>query len=170
MALLPDADAAKVATEAFAATATTNAMAVAAAAAAGWPDRAPYDVILAEGGIEQVPEGLKTQIRDNGRLVAIATNDRIGRAVELHKRGDVFARREAFQAAATPLPGFTEAAGFRVLGFQFPDAKEAHLGFLRSRSRRIGPALRFGEIGDVHFLQLLQIKSEVPPGVTEIPP
>ncbi|HML29870.1 MAG TPA: protein-L-isoaspartate O-methyltransferase, partial [Hyphomicrobium sp.] len=68
-----------------------------------------YDVVLIEGGIEQVPETLKSQIRENGRVVAIATNDGIGRAIELHKRGGILARREGFQAAALPVPGFTEA-------------------------------------------------------------
>jgi protein-L-isoaspartate(D-aspartate) O-methyltransferase len=108
VALLPDAEVAKAATEAFAAIGVDNVKAVAGAAAAGWSDAAPYDVVLVEGGIEQIPEGLKTQIRENGRLVAIATNDRIGRAVELHKRDGAFARREDFQAAALTLPGFTQ--------------------------------------------------------------
>ncbi len=108
VALLPNSEAAELATEAFAKADASNAIAVTGAAAGGWPERAPYDVVLVEGGIEQVPDALKSQIRDNGRLVAIATNDRIGRAAEFHKRGDAFARRDAFQAAAMPLLGFSE--------------------------------------------------------------
>lgn len=107
VALLPDEESAKTAQEAFVANRIKNATAVAGMAAAGWPANAPYDVVLVEGGIEQVPEALKAQIRDNGRLVAIATNDRIGRAVEFHKRGGNFALREGFQAAALPLAGFS---------------------------------------------------------------
>ncbi|MBS0251348.1 MAG: protein-L-isoaspartate O-methyltransferase [Proteobacteria bacterium] len=106
VALLPDEESAKTAQEAFVANGINNATAVSGTAAAGWPSNAPYDVVLVEGGIEQVPEALKPQIRDNGRLVAIATNDRIGKAVEFHKRGGIFALREGFQAAALPLAGF----------------------------------------------------------------
>lgn len=106
VALLPDAESAKTAQTAFSANGIKNATAVAGPAAAGWPADAPYDVVLVEGGIEQVPETLKPQVRDDGRLVAIATNDRIGRAVEFHKRGGIFALREGFQASALPLAGF----------------------------------------------------------------
>jgi protein-L-isoaspartate(D-aspartate) O-methyltransferase len=42
-------------------------------------------------------------------LVAVAMDDRIGRAVLLHKRAGLFARRDAFQAAAPLLSGFAEA-------------------------------------------------------------
>lgn len=106
VALLPDAESAKAAQNAFTTNGITNATAVAGPAAAGWPADAPYDVVLVEGGIEQVPETLKPQVRDNGRLVAIATNDRIGKAVEFHKREGIFALREGFQASALPLAGF----------------------------------------------------------------
>lgn len=109
VALLPDEESAKRSKMALSAIGTTNVIAVTGPAMSGWPADAPYDVVLVEGGIEQVPEELKTQIRDNGRLVAIAMNDRIGHAVELHKRDGVFARREAFQAEALPLSGFMEA-------------------------------------------------------------
>lgn len=108
VALLPDEDSARVAREALSASGVANVTVVSGPAASGWSANAPYDVVLVEGGVEQVPDGLKSQIRENGRLVAIATNDGIGRAVELHKRGAVFARREGFQAAALPLVGFTE--------------------------------------------------------------
>lgn len=109
VALLPDEDSVAKAKSAFSANGMTNAQAVVGAAASGWSASAPYDVVLIEGGIEQVPEALKSQIREDGRVVAIATNDGIGRAIELHKRDGIFARREGFQASALPLPGFTEA-------------------------------------------------------------
>jgi protein-L-isoaspartate(D-aspartate) O-methyltransferase len=108
VALLPDEASAKFASDAFSDSGTTNAVAVSGPAASGWPAKAPYNVVLIEGGMEQVPEALKPQIVENGRLVAIATNDRIGRAVVFHKRADAFARRDGFQAAALPLAGFTE--------------------------------------------------------------
>lgn len=109
IALLPDDASTSQARDAFAALGVTNAVAVTGPAASGWPADAPYDVVLIEGGVEQIPESLKAQIRLGGRLVAIATNDRIGRAVIFHKLSDIFSRRDDFQAAATPLAGFREA-------------------------------------------------------------
>lgn len=107
VALLPDEESAKIAKAAFSVAGIKNAIAVSGTAAAGWPANAPYDVVLVEGGIEQVPEALKPQVRENGRLVAIATNDRIGRAVEFHKQGENFSLREGFQASALPVAGFS---------------------------------------------------------------
>ncbi len=109
IALLADDDSAKAANEALASLAIGNVTAVAGSAAAGWQPNAPYDVVLVEGGIETVPDALKGQIRENGRLVAVAMDDGLGRAVLLHKRAGSFARRDAFQAAASLAPGFTEA-------------------------------------------------------------
>lgn len=108
IALLPDEESAKAARDANSAIGLENVTVAVGEAASGWSGGAPYDVILIEGGIERVPEALKTQMREGGRLVAIATDGSIGRAVEFHKRGSVFARRESFQAAAATLTGFSE--------------------------------------------------------------
>ncbi|MFT3731346.1 MAG: protein-L-isoaspartate O-methyltransferase [Hyphomicrobium sp.] len=108
-ALLPDEATADLARTAFNASPLNNVVAVVGSAASGWPQSAPYDIIVVEGGVEQVPDSLKAQLRDGGRLVAIDTSDRVGHAIELHKQRDgIFARRESFQATALPLPGFTE--------------------------------------------------------------
>jgi protein-L-isoaspartate(D-aspartate) O-methyltransferase len=107
--LFTDSEGAAAATDAFASLAIANASAAVGAAASGWQPKAPYDVVFIEGGIETVPDSLKTQIRDNGRLIAVGMDDNIGRAVVLHKRGELLARRDAFQTAAAVLPGFKEA-------------------------------------------------------------
>jgi protein-L-isoaspartate(D-aspartate) O-methyltransferase len=107
LALLPDEESAKRARDGFAASGAPNVVAASGPAPAGWPSGAPYDVILIEGGIEQVPECLKDQVQQNGRIVAIATDDEIGHAVVFHKRVGAFSRRDDFQAAAFPLAGFT---------------------------------------------------------------
>lgn len=109
VALFADSQGAKAAAEAFTSLAIGNVVAVSGAAASGWPASAPYDVVLIEGGIEKIPDTIKDQIRENGRLVSIAINDKIGRAVLLHKRASIFARRDAFQAAAPLISGFAEA-------------------------------------------------------------
>ena len=109
VALLADDESAKAASAVFSSCAIGNVIAVGGDATSGWQPNAPYDVVLIEGGIERVPDALKSQIRENGRLVAVAMDDRIGRAVLMHKRAGLFARRDAFQAAAPLLSGFAEA-------------------------------------------------------------
>jgi protein-L-isoaspartate(D-aspartate) O-methyltransferase len=108
VSLLSDEESAKAARDALTASGIENVTVVVDASASGWPAGAPYDVILIEGGIEQVPDALKTQLREAGRLVAIATDSSIGRAVEFQKRGGTLVRRDAFQAAAPSLAGFRE--------------------------------------------------------------
>lgn len=108
VALLPDEEDATRAKDAFSALGITNAVAVSGALESGWSAEAPYNVVLIEGGIERIPDGIKTQVRENGRIVAIATDESIGRAVVFHKKADLFSRRDDFQAAALPLEGFRQ--------------------------------------------------------------
>lgn len=109
VALFADNDEAKAAAAAYASLAIGNVAAVSGVVASGWQANAPYDVVLIEGGIERIPDAIKDQMRETGRLVSIAINDRIGHAVILHKRAHIFARRDAFQAAAPLVSGFAEA-------------------------------------------------------------
>jgi protein-L-isoaspartate(D-aspartate) O-methyltransferase len=104
--LLPDGETASAAATALSAVGVDNAETVAGALTAGWPAKAPYDVILVEGGVETVPDALRNQLGDGGRLVAIGVDGDIGRAFLLQKRGKLIARRDAFQASAPLLPGF----------------------------------------------------------------
>lgn len=108
VALLPDADAANAAKAAYASLAIGNVTAVSGPAASGWAAASPYDVVLIEGGIEQVPPAIENQIRENGRLVSVMLDEGLGRAVVLHKRAGLFSKRDAFQAAAPLMSGFAE--------------------------------------------------------------
>ncbi len=36
----------------------------------GWPERAPYDVIVVSGGVQEVPQALLEQLKVGGRLFA----------------------------------------------------------------------------------------------------
>ncbi|HUY69161.1 MAG TPA: protein-L-isoaspartate O-methyltransferase [Alphaproteobacteria bacterium] len=86
--------------------------------AEGWPVKAPYDVILVNGGIEAYPDNLIAQLAEGGRLVFVARL--FGPAHAAHKgearlyekiRGHV-SRRALFDANVRPLPGFRAAAQF----------------------------------------------------------
>lgn len=79
---------------------------------AGHAAGAPYDVILIEGAVEDVPEALIGQLGQGGRLVAIEQGQGMGRAIVLTKSAGAVSKRAAFDAAAALLPGFVRPKGF----------------------------------------------------------
>ncbi len=84
---------------------------------AGVVRHAPYDVILIEGAVEQLPEPLAEQLREGGRIGAIlreggergASAARIG-----HKIDGRIAWRFLFDAGAPVLPGFEAERAFAL--------------------------------------------------------
>ncbi|MBN9071714.1 MAG: protein-L-isoaspartate O-methyltransferase [Rhizobiales bacterium] len=80
--------------------------------AAGYPQGAPYDVIVIEGAVDEVPPALFGQLQDAGRLVAVEGHGNAGIAKVYLKTGGVVSGRRAFNAAIRPLPGFERAAVF----------------------------------------------------------
>jgi protein-L-isoaspartate(D-aspartate) O-methyltransferase len=79
----------------------------------GWAAGAPYDVILVNGGIPDVPNELQAQLRDGGRLVCILTGaGQFGTAQVHTKRGISVGVRIIFDAGAPKLAGFDRASEF----------------------------------------------------------
>ena len=106
VALLPDRVSATSVASACRSIAIDNVTAVAGVLSEGWKAQCPYAVIVVEGGVEAVPEALKSQLADGGRLVAIEVERGLGHAFLLQKTGEFFVRRDTFQAAAQLLKGF----------------------------------------------------------------
>lgn len=75
---------------------------------------APYDAILAGGAISEPSPALLDQLRDGGRLVAIAASGGFSQATVWRRHGMHFDRRVAFDASAPMLPGFAKAPGFAL--------------------------------------------------------
>jgi protein-L-isoaspartate(D-aspartate) O-methyltransferase len=112
IALEEDAELARQATKALAAVDTTRVAVAVGPLTAGWPDAAPYDVILLDGAVEIVPDALGGQLTPEGRVVGIygrppASKAMIYRVVEGHLVG-----RPIFDAAARVLPGFVAPPTF----------------------------------------------------------
>lgn len=81
----------------------------------GWPPNAPYDVILVEGGVASIPEALKSQLAERGRLVAVEGSGRpgvLGRAVRLLRLGSSVTPLPLFEAGTPLLPEFRRSPGF----------------------------------------------------------
>ncbi len=83
----------------------SNIAVMQAAHATGFPGQAPYDVIVVEGCIPEVPQALLVQLKDGGRLVAVVGGSTVARAQLWTRHGDTFANREAFNATVAHLPG-----------------------------------------------------------------
>jgi protein-L-isoaspartate(D-aspartate) O-methyltransferase len=75
------------------------------ALADGWRDGAPYDLILVNGAVEDVPQAWVDQLADGGRLGVIVRRGAAGAARIYTKSGALAAYRVAFDAAPPLLPG-----------------------------------------------------------------
>jgi protein-L-isoaspartate(D-aspartate) O-methyltransferase len=85
-----------------------------AAVLAGNPGRAPFDVILLDGGSERDLEPLYEQLRVDGNLVGVFALSAQPQARKVTKSADGIGYRPLFDASASILPGLE-----RVPGFQF---------------------------------------------------
>lgn len=87
---------------------------VAGPIAAGWPDGAPYDIVLIDGAVEDIPDAIVAQVRaQGGRLVAIRTvAGRVGQAVLGEPTADGLAVQPLFDCATALLPAMRRTPGF----------------------------------------------------------
>lgn len=67
----------------------------------------PFDVILIEGRVEEVPETLVSQLAMGGRLVAVVGEEDVAKAQVLTKTEKAVARKQAFDASIAALDGFS---------------------------------------------------------------
>lgn len=79
---------------------------------AGWPSEGPYDAILLNGSVPEVPSVLLEQLKDGGRLAAIEADEGVSRARIWQRSGKTVSARTVFDAAAKPLPGFERKPEF----------------------------------------------------------
>ena len=80
--------------------------------AAGVPAEAPFDAILINGAVPDVPAQLLDQLKDGGRLVAVVAEGAVGRAMQWRRLGGTFDARAVFDAGAPRLPGFERKVEF----------------------------------------------------------
>lgn len=80
--------------------------------AQGYPEEGPFDVIVLQGSVPQVPNTLLAQLKEGGRLVAIIGDRDVGEVCVYRNITGHIGRVSVFDAAAPPLPGFEVAAEF----------------------------------------------------------
>lgn len=92
--------------------ATPNVDLVLGPLAEGWPMDAPYDAILVDGGLERLPDMLFHQLKDPGRIVAVAMRGPIGKGTVWHAAAGHVSAAASFDACEPVLPGFRRSAEF----------------------------------------------------------
>jgi protein-L-isoaspartate(D-aspartate) O-methyltransferase len=95
----------------------TNATVVEGDLARGVPEAGPFDVILLNGSVPEVPDTLLAQLKDGGRLVAVVTGapqgrPRQGKATLFVKLDGEASGLPHFDANARALPGFAPSPSF----------------------------------------------------------
>jgi len=93
-------------TERLAQAGMANVVLVEGALNEGYPAEAPYDVIVINGQIAEVPQNILSQLRNGGRLVAVIDNGPIGKATLFTVNNGAVSQRIAFDASAARLAGF----------------------------------------------------------------
>ena len=82
--------------------------------AVGWADGAPYDLIVIDGAVEEVPPALIDQLAEGGRLAAVIVERGVTRLAIGRRAGGGFGMSSFADAASVVLPGFA-----RVVEFSF---------------------------------------------------
>ena len=80
--------------------------------AGGWPQAGPYDFILIDGAVEQVPRAIVEQVADGGEVALAMIVDGVSRLCIGRVASGAFGAIAFADAAAAPLPGFDKPRGF----------------------------------------------------------
>ena len=82
--------------------------------AVGWADGAPYDLIVIDGAVEEIPPALIEQLAEGGRLATVIVERGVTRLAIGRRAGGGFGMSSFADAASVVLPGFA-----RVVEFSF---------------------------------------------------
>lgn len=78
----------------------------------GAPDHAPFDLVLVDGQIEQLPDALVEQLKPGGRLAACLIQNGVPRLMTGTRSVHGFGLKSFADASMAPLPGFARPAVF----------------------------------------------------------
>ena len=84
------------------------------ALAEGAAQHGPYDVIMLQGAVENMPDNILEQLKDGGRIACIFNEEALGIVKIGHKLSGKVTWRFAFNAAAPVLTGFERHKAFTL--------------------------------------------------------
>ena len=70
----------------------------------GWPERAPFDAIMVTAAAPRIPQPLKDQLKDGGRLV-LPVGDEYQELILLTRRGSSFVEKRLLPVRFVPMTG-----------------------------------------------------------------
>lgn len=74
----------------------------------------PYDAIVIEGAVEELPPAIEAQLKEGGRIACLFMDGALGVCRIGHKIDGTVTWRYAFNASAPVLPGFSRRAVFSL--------------------------------------------------------
>lgn len=80
----------------------------------GAAEHGPYDVIMVQGGVVQVPDALLDQLKEHGRIACLFMDGDLGTVRIGRKSGGKVSWRYAFNASAPVLPAFAADSVFSL--------------------------------------------------------
>lgn len=114
VAIEDDADLAQQSSETLAHLGVDNAVVIEVPVTSGYAEQAPYQAIVIDGAVGEVPHQILSQLADGGRLVAVVSpSGGLGKAVLFQRIGANVSHREIFDASVPLLPGFEPVPTFQ---------------------------------------------------------
>lgn len=89
-----------------------NVAVIAGDVSEGAPSQGPFDKIIIEGAVEQIPQSILDQLKDGGSLVTVDGAERRAEAVRVLRTGDTFSQITAFDTNAPVLDEFRKTPEF----------------------------------------------------------
>ncbi|WP_298847283.1 protein-L-isoaspartate O-methyltransferase [uncultured Ruegeria sp.] len=80
----------------------------------GVAEHGPYDAIMVQGGVEQIPEVLLGQLKEHGRIACLFVEGNLGTVRIGRKSGGRVSWRNAFNASAPILESFSAECAFSL--------------------------------------------------------
>lgn len=74
----------------------------------------PYDVVIVQGGVAQLPPAIEAQLKEGGRIACLFVDGSLGEVRVGRKQGGRIAWRMAFNAGAPVMPGFENTEEFEL--------------------------------------------------------
>jgi len=78
----------------------------------GCSEQGPFNAIIIEGAIDEVPPKILNQLEHNGRLIAMINDNEISNVIEYQKKNNTFTERFLFNCSAPKLKSFDKRKSF----------------------------------------------------------